>query len=134
MDKIEWSDSFSVGVKLFDDQHKTIIGMINRLIETPNIDTNSAIITDLLTGMIEYATEHFADEENLLQDHDYPHYNDQRTRHSEFIAKTAEFCSDGRLQVKRIPESILIYLREWWASHILKEDMAYKSFLNDEAG
>jgi hemerythrin len=56
MDKIEWSDSFSVGVKLFDDQHKTIIGMINRLIEAPNIDTNSAIITDLLTGMIEYAT------------------------------------------------------------------------------
>ncbi len=124
MNKIEWSDSFSVGVELFDEQHKTIISMINKLIETPNINTNSAIITALLTGMIEYAAEHFADEERLMRQHDYPDYSDQRTQHGDFIERTAEFCSDGRLQVDSIPESILVYLRQWWVDHILKEDIA----------
>lgn len=132
MDKIEWSDSFSVGVKMFDDQHKIIIGLINKLIDTPDIDANSAIITALLTEMIQYATTHFDDEERIMREHDYPDYNDQRIQHGGFIEKTAEFCSDGRLQVESIPQSILIYLRQWWIDHILKDDMAYKSFFKDK--
>ena len=132
MDKIEWSDKFSVGVKLFDDQHRQLVGMINKLIDTPGLRTNSAIVTEMLAAMIEYATTHFESEEQLMKEHDYPGLERQRTEHSEFIAKTAEFCAEGRMQVDGIPESILIYLREWWINHILIDDMRYKQFFDDK--
>lgn len=132
MDKIEWSDKFSVGVKVLDDQHRVLVGMINRLIDTPDLKSQDEMVPDLLAGMIEYATIHFETEEKLMEQFDYPGYDVQQAEHGAFIAKTAEFCSDGRLQVERIPESILIYLREWWINHILIDDMKYKSFFSDK--
>ena len=35
MEKIQWSEKFSVGVEKLDKQHQQIIGMLNRLISTP---------------------------------------------------------------------------------------------------
>jgi len=136
MDKIEWSDGFSVGVKTFDDQHKRILGLVNKLIDTPNLDSNSVIITEMISKMIDYAKTHFEDEERLMLEHNYPDYIDQRVHHGEFIEKTGAFIeqtaqttSEGE---ESVPESILIYLEDWWINHILKEDMAYKPFFKDK--
>ena len=93
MDKIEWSDGFSVGVEAIDNQHKMLISMTNRLIDTPNVDSNSAVITKLLDDMIAYATTHFVDEERLMQLHDYPEFESHQQQHVDFMKKTAEFCS-----------------------------------------
>lgn len=132
MDKIEWSDKFSVGVRALDEQHKTLVVMINKLIDAPDLANENGMVPELLAGMIQYATTHFDAEEQLMLEHGYPGYQAQRAEHGAFIAKTAEFCADGRLQVDRIPESILIYLREWWINHILIDDMSYKAFFADK--
>ena len=121
-----------MGVDLLDTQHKFLVRLINRLIDMPNVNENSSIVTEMITAMIDYATTHFEDEEALLKKYGYPHYDAQRAQHSAFIAKTAEFCADGRLQASNIPASILIYLREWWINHILIDDMKYKSFLREK--
>jgi hemerythrin len=134
MDKVEWSDKFSVGVAILDEQHKTLMEMINKLIDTPNVDSNSAVITDLLDGMIKYATTHFVKEENLMRRHNYPGYPSQKEQHVDFIRNTAAFCQveEGTLVVLDFSESVLLYLRQWWINHILIDDMKYKSFFADK--
>jgi len=133
MDNIEWSDKFSVGVKVLDDQHQTLVRMINKMIDTPRIGANSSIITEMLTDMLEYAALHFDTEEKLMKEHGYPGYDRQRAEHGEFVRRTEELFSEGRRQVDTVPESILLFLRDWWANHILIDDMRYKSFFKDKA-
>jgi len=134
MDRIEWSDKFSVGVEVIDQQHRTLIGMMNKLIDTPNVDSNSAIITELLDGMIKYATTHFVEEERQMSIHDYPDLPTHQEQHAVFMKKTAEFCSveEGAVVVHDFSETVLMYLREWWINHILIDDMKFKPLLSDK--
>ena len=59
MDEIVWQESFSVGVKDLDDQHKQLIKMINTLINQKDVKVNSETISDLLTELTKYAEDHF---------------------------------------------------------------------------
>ena len=65
MEPIEWTDSFSVGVALFDEQHRRLIDMLNKMIEDPAADTRSETVADVLTDMTRYAQEHFKAEEEI---------------------------------------------------------------------
>lgn len=139
MPAIIWSDSFSVGVKMLDDQHKTLVAIINQLVDVVEGQANPSVISDLIAAMIEYAATHFDDEERLMRSHNYPDFETQRMQHGEFIAKTGEFIKhtadfgdDGGLHVTSISAEALEYLRNWWTHHILIEDMAYKSFFQEK--
>ena len=136
MDRIEWSDGFSVGLEAIDEQHKTLIGMVNKLIDTPNLDSNSAVVTELLDGMIKYATTHFVEEEKQMALHNYADLPAHQEQHVAFMKKTAEFCSveEGKVVVHDFSETVLAYLREWWLNHILDDDMKCKpAFLGKDA-
>jgi hemerythrin len=56
--KIAWTSELSVGVGVFDEQHKQVILMINRLIDAQEAATNSVVVSDLLDRMTRYARDH----------------------------------------------------------------------------
>lgn len=131
MEKINWDDSFSVGVKKLDEQHRQIIGIINKLIDTTTVSVDSELISDTLTEMRQYASDHFETEEHLLTEYKYPDYKSHKEHHIEFRKQAANFSMDT-LQYKRaVPAEILRYLKEWWVNHILNTDMKYKAFFNE---
>ena len=132
MEQITWTEDFSVGVVMLDDQHKRLIQMINRLIADPQATTGSETISDLLSGMTNYALKHFATEEELMRKHNYPGLTEQVAQHRAFQKKTVDFCSATMLQVKIVPETMLRYLSDWLVEHILKIDMAYKPFFRKQ--
>ncbi|MFN3533222.1 MAG: hemerythrin domain-containing protein, partial [Candidatus Brocadia sp.] len=66
MEKIVWSENFSVGVRVLDDQHKQIVTLINILIEMSDAKIDSEIISDTLTKMTQYAINHFSKEEEYM--------------------------------------------------------------------
>ena len=129
---IKWTDEFSVGVARMDEQHRRLIRMINRLLQKPEATTQSESISDLLTEMTGYASEHFRAEEELMSEYGYPRLEDQRLQHKEFRRKTVDFCSATTIGASSVPNTMLTYLREWLVHHILREDMEYKSFFQDK--
>jgi hemerythrin len=128
MEPILWMEEFSVGVSKMDRQHKKLIGMLNRLINEPGAQTHSETISDLLSGMISYAREHFRDEEALMAEYGYPFKEHQMEQHKEFVVKTVDFCSAVELGVDIVPQVMLDYLKDWLVHHILQQDMRYKQF------
>ena len=132
MERILWTENFSVGVARLDDQHKRLVQMINRLIAEPRLTTESETISSLLSEMTSYARKHFSAEEELLRRHHYPRLEEQVAEHQAFQKKTTDFCSATMLHVRVVPETLLHYLSDWLVHHILKTDMAYKPFFREQ--
>ncbi len=132
MEKIIWNESFSVGIREIDAQHKELIRMINELIEMKDAKVDSETISDILTKMTQYAVYHFKTEEQYMRDYDYPEYSLHKEKHTEFKKRTVAFCMDTMAYKETIPTEILSYLKNWLINHILKSDMKYKSFFNEK--
>ncbi|MGB3211281.1 MAG: bacteriohemerythrin [Desulforhopalus sp.] len=132
MEIISWRNEFSVGVKEMDDQHKKLIGMINKLIAEQKTLTDPKTIADLLTEMTDYAQVHFRAEEYLMAEYGYDQKHIQEEQHQAFIEKTVSFYSASDLGPNILSEALLDYLRIWLVGHILKEDMKYKEFFRNK--
>ena len=131
MEKIAWDETFSVGVRDLDAQHKQIVSLVNILIEMSDTEVDSEIISDTLTKMTQYAIDHFKTEEQYMLEYGYPEYSSQRKQHLEFKRKTVDLCMETMAHKVTVPTEIFTYLRLWWTNHILQEDMKYKKFFND---
>jgi hemerythrin len=131
MQKIAWSEEFSVGVEKMDAQHKVLIGMINKLILDPQATTRSETVSDVLNEMTNYVQTHFTAEEALLAEHGYPQLKTQIQQHRDFQKTTAKFCTATAVDIHGVPDMLLEHLSEWLVHHILESDKAYSPFLKD---
>ena len=129
METISWDESFSVGVREFDEQHRRIIEIINLLILDSAGDVRGEAISETLTRLTKYTQEHFRAEEEFLAEHGYPDLAVQRDEHIAFRKRVVVFCLDTMVQRPEVPEDLLLYIKDWWVKHIQMEDMQYRAFL-----
>jgi len=118
---IVWNDQFSVGVPRMDAQHRRMIDLINAL--HPDTDADGA--AKVISGMFDYASLHFAAEEELLRQVGYSELHAQQREHQAFLSKADEF-SKADLHNPELYAHIADFLRSWMLHHILEEDMKYK--------
>jgi hemerythrin len=129
MERIIWTDNFSLGVGVIDQQHKRLIDMLNQLIDAENVKTNSETVYDLLDAMTKYSKEHFRTEERLLGKYGCPLLDEQKRDHRAYRIKTLQLCQATMLGVEAVPTVLVNYLREWWTHHIQEDDAKYRPFL-----
>ncbi len=132
MEIINWKNEFSVGVKQMDEQHKKLLGMINRLIAEQHTLTDPKTIAELLTEMTDYAQAHFRAEEYLMAEYGYDQKSRQEEQHRTFIEKTISFYSASDIGPNILSVALLDYLGTWLVGHILTEDMKYKEFFRSK--
>lgn len=131
MEKIHWNPSFSVGVRLLDEQHERIVDMINLLISDPEATVRSESISELLNRLTKYATEHFRAEEQLLEEYGYPDLARQKEEHKAYRIKVVALCQATISHEESVPTELLKFMRLWMVNHILESDMKYCSFLTE---
>ena len=133
MEPVEWSEKFSVGVRVLDQQHQQLIKLLNILISTQaTTTTRSETISDTLLAMTRYAQAHFKTEERLMEAYGYPGLEAQKIQHRDFRKSTVDFSTATYYGIDQVPEVLLTYLVDWWVHHILEDDMAYRSFFKDK--
>jgi len=126
MDKIFWTDDFSVGVTALDNQHKKLVELINQLIDVSDVDSDN--FKNILEQMFNYTKEHLLYEEQLMKEHGYPEFEHHKATHLLFNKQLSNFFFDTEMKEMESPEIVLSFLQDWLTNHILKEDMKYKSF------
>ncbi len=130
--RMEWDDSYCVGIKKYDDQHKVIIDYINKLRDSLLVKDNRDTVGEILTNMTEYTVSHFLDEEVELYKHNYPGYNAHKELHDKLISEVRNFQVSfrvGRVSSRKLSIEIIAVLTEWLVNHILKVDKQYGKFL-----
>ncbi len=109
----EWTEAMSVGVDLFDSDHKALIGLINRLHESLESD-EPAPLHEILDTLIAYAELHFAREEKGLEACRYPEIEIHRDQHAGFtdrIYRARERTPVGGGDAARTGELLTLKLR-----------------------
>ena len=134
MVKIEWDDSFSVGIPLIDEQHKMLIQRLQALVHA--IETYQSVneIVKTLDFLIEYTNFHFSTEEKHMNETQYPGVKYHHTQHEEFKVTlrdlTVDFEEDGA--TRALAESVNTFLMNWLVTHIKSVDVQFGTFLMEK--
>lgn len=133
MDFITWDQSFSVGVKLIDEQHKKLFEMINKLhntvkkIEIMEAEPLENIILDLAA----YVDFHFKTEEKYFVKFGYEKTAEHTAQHNFYEEKVKDFKRQYEEKGESVGEDILVFLEDWIKSHIKVKDKEYTKCFNE---
>ena len=128
MSYFKWSDSMSVGVTLMDEDHKTIITLINLLHENIHSKKDTKNISSIINVLVNYTIFHFEREEKIMQSANYPNLELHQKKHASLkdeVRNIAELYDEGQ---NLDQDKLLTFLKDWLNNHILKEDMQYRTF------
>lgn len=128
MAAIYWTDSLSVKIDSIDSEHKTLIDMINEFYENINKKSNNENILSLIKGLKNYSIQHFGREEMLMRQYSYPHFEDHKKQHNDFILKVISIEEKVKKGTIIISFEITNFLRDWLKHHIQDTDKKYTEF------
>lgn len=125
---IEWNKELSVDIQELDEQHKVLVDILNRLHEAIITRTDTDIIDDIFTELVQYTLVHFAVEESLMRIFDYPLYEDHKKHHEQLTKQVIDLQRKARKGDITASMSLWQFLKKWLTNHILIEDKKYSLF------
>lgn len=134
MELIKLEDTLKLNIPEIDSQHETLIRLINLLHETMLQGADRAALDGILSQLLEHTRAHFAYEEQLMSQHNYPGYEAHKSEHNrlmQHLVDLAERYNNGELLLSF---AIVLELKGWAAVHIDKSDRPLGTFLKNRKG
>ncbi len=132
MPLIPWDDEFVLGIHEIDEQHKKMLGIINKLydiFENQKQDDQKEINL-IIHEMSDYAIYHFATEAKYLKLFGYEKIEEHIAIHNQYRAKIEDWRKRyDESRDKLVFFEVTNFLHDWWTWHINNTDRAYVSFL-----
>lgn len=128
MTLFRWRESVAIGIPEIDDDHKHLIGLLNRLHFTVLAGAGPAAVGEVLDALAGRFTAHFRHEEALMLRTGYRDYERHRRRHAELAERLAADQASFREHPERFDAaSFYDVLADWLVVHMLREDLPLKS-------
>lgn len=127
-----WTSALKVNIKLFDDQHRKLVDMVNLLHDSMKLGKGNEILGPLLDQLILYTATHFSDEERLMRQHGYPDFARHKAEHEKLTCQTLELQKQYHSNSTALTVQVMSFLKDWLSSHIQGEDKKYGPFLNSK--
>ena len=126
-----WDSSLESGYEKVDKQHRQLVAALNNLTEASESGKGDRVVMETLDFLTGYAIKHFADEEQLQIDYDYPDYLNHKRIHDDFKIKVGEFV--GRVKKEGPTEEIIgtvgSAIGSWLLNHIRGDDFRMASYV-----
>lgn len=124
MSKFVWSDQLNIGIEVIDYQHRRIVEYINQLHDARASNHPREEIGWLLGELVDYTLSHFAFEESLQEEANYPFIKAHKKVHENFARRIEEFQSrfNNGEDVSKELNSMLV---TWLFNHIKRDDADY---------
>jgi hemerythrin-like metal-binding protein len=126
--KIEWDNTYSVGKKFIDNDHKSLFEIYNQMVDCFHKKDFGEGFAELLSKMTDYSLSHFKNEEEYMKRIGYPGLTSHREQHRRYIKKTAVYNSNFLTHDPPLIIDVIVFLRDWWRDHILKRDIKYELY------
>ena len=128
MSFIIWNKSLLMGIEEIDEQHKELIGIINK-VHSYYPGNKIAEIESLIDRLIEFARIHFSTEEKYFEKWNYPYADEHMVEHEKILLKILQFKAKSEKYSKELLNEILKFLKdEWFENHLKKHDRKYSNY------
>jgi hemerythrin len=126
---ISWTDNLSVGIKEIDDQHKKFLELVNQLHDAVVAKKSHEVESKIIDSLIEYAFYHFTLEERYLDRSNYPHTEQHKKEHEEFVDKIIKFRKEHEKGKLAFTIKMINFMNNWWINHVLNSDKKYEPYI-----
>ena len=132
---IVFNDTLRTGNDLIDSQHQELIARVNKLTEDCRVGTEKLVAVQTLGFLMDYTNVHFADEEKLQADNEYPLLEAHKVQHASFVKAVNEL--KDMLDVEEGPsesfvEAVKKNIVEWLLNHICVWDKQVAQFIKEK--
>ncbi|MFW5500259.1 MULTISPECIES: bacteriohemerythrin [unclassified Maridesulfovibrio] len=129
MGRIEWNSSLNLGIKEIDEQHQSLVQMINDILEAFAKGETESAVDRILGQLHEFTVMHFNAEEKYMEKIEYPYIQEHRNLHAGLKGKVKSLRS-ARFHYEEVtPDEIKELLSGWLIEHILREDYKIVQFI-----
>ena len=129
--KKTWSPKVLLEIPELDEDHQRLLGRVDALIAAV-ASKAPAGVRSALSELRSETEAHFAREETLMREAQYPRLEQHRARHQRLLRalKTLRFALDasGRLRLPLVPMN---YIRRWFVAHVAGDDRMVASYLDE---
>ena len=128
---VNWTPNLAIGVDTIDGQHQELFRRINQLYEAITTGESEQIVAETLKYLYDYTDFHFREEQEHMEEHDYPQLNSHKGLHSLFIRDLKSLSNELEQDGPSIELAIAVQrrVREWLVDHIQREDKQYGLYL-----
>jgi hemerythrin-like metal-binding protein len=120
--------SLATGFEHIDEQHRLFLDMLGELCARIEAGQHRQGLLDALQGAGAYAASHFADEEALMTEWEYPDLAPHARLHETFRRMVGDLEARAGGGPGIVSLEMLEFLGEWFIGHIRNEDQRFAVF------
>lgn len=128
----EWKESFNIGNKTVDRQHRSFMEILNEYYDFAFGGSAGQAGKDLVDRLKAYAAMHFRTEEGLMESLSYEELEKHREQHRYFESLVSEFEGQHMKGEAESLKKTLPFLRDWLLDHILEQDKKLALYLTPD--
>lgn len=120
-----WHSNFETGITLIDEQHKQLVGILNKLAAHLADRSNPITLNKVFDELVAYTDYHFKAEEEIWYAHlaDSPLFTGHHLTHDTFISQLTKLQEEVNIKpIDDVVVDVLGFLVHWLAYHILDTD------------
>lgn len=128
---VTWSSTYSVGVKIIDEQHKGLLNLVNDMYNHVADDeaAERAYFQKVIQQAVNYVKVHFATEEKILRATKFQGYAEHKKEHDYFILTVVDNIRAFETGKNMNLISFTHFLKDWILTHIAIMDKQYFEYL-----
>ncbi len=126
-----WSDEYALGIQAIDDQHKGFFEAGHRLYDAILNCEGEKMVEQSVAFLRDYASRHFQAEEGFMAKHAYPHLDQHKKLHTEFLEVLDSLVDELELfgPSQHLADRALEISQDWLINHIIEEDSRYAHYI-----
>jgi len=127
----KWDSSLESGYEKVDNQHRQLVAAVNNLMEASLNGKGEKAVMETLEFLTSYAVKHFADEENLQLQFDYPDYFNHKRIHDDFKVVVGELVQQVNNEgpTGAMIDKVSTAIGSWLLNHIKGDDFRMAAFV-----
>lgn len=130
--RLQWQDSWRIGIDTIDRQHQRLIGLVNIFFEAMEMKRCPDMYKSVLSGLMSYVHTHFRDEEIEMQRLGYPGLDEQKRLHEELKQSVQHIVDTVRAGGDIDRDAVAAFLYQWANTHLAVEDAKIGQFIKEK--
>jgi len=127
---IRWDNVLATGHAILDTDHRCLVDLFNRLVAVVKERKGKAACVELLDNIIRHAQVHFAFEEQLMSEQNYPNAELHTAEHIRLTKQAIRFMVKFQAGAVESHIPLIHFPEDWLTRHILTSDKELAAFLS----